>query len=208
MTHSRSTDKPRLECCAGQDGTIIHDHSQGVAINPDQLSFNQKPLYWKEHRLHTGNSSSYESILENGLWAGRLSLRITRQACFFLNAQESSSRQRTIDWQGPDDERRMVYYKHSNRPDNDCMYYFNLRRAQNANLVFHQRCSDAINLVRQAHGTKLSPLQVTFCSKRNLPTSIKPETTLGKRIDLRISGQLEVPHTQDEKAEKHLLFPA
>ena len=53
---------------------------------------------------------------------------------------------------------------------------------------------------------------VTFAGdvlfERNLPTSMKPETTLGKRIDLRISGQLEVPHTQDEKAEKHLLFPA
>ena len=53
---------------------------------------------------------------------------------------------------------------------------------------------------------------VTFAGdvlfERNLPTSFKLETTLGKRIDLRISGQLEVPHTHDDKAEKHLLFPA
>ena len=53
---------------------------------------------------------------------------------------------------------------------------------------------------------------VTFAGdvlfERNLPTSIQPETTLGKRMELCISGQLEVPHTQDEKAEKHLLFPA
>ena len=100
-----SIDQPRLKCCEGQNGTIIYiralqDHSQGVAINPDQFSFKQKPLHWKEHRLHTGNSSSYKSILENGQWAGRLRLRITRQACFFpaLNPQESSTRQRTIDW--------------------------------------------------------------------------------------------------------------
>ena len=69
---SRSTDQPRLECCEGRNGTIIYiralqDHSQGVAINPDQFSFKQKPLHWKEHRLHTGNSSSCKSILENGL---------------------------------------------------------------------------------------------------------------------------------------------
>ena len=37
--------------------------------------------------------------------------------------------------------------------------------------------------------------------ERKPPTSIKPEATLGERIDLRISGQPEVPYTQDEKEE-------
>ena len=53
---------------------------------------------------------------------------------------------------------------------------------------------------------------VTFAGdvlfERNLPTSIQPEMTPGKQMELCISGQVEVPHTQDEKAEKHLLFPA
>ena len=37
--------------------------------------------------------------------------------------------------------------------------------------------------------------------ERKPPTSIKPEATPGERIDFRKSGQLEVPETQDEKAE-------
>ena len=45
---------------------------------------------------------------------------------------EPSSRQRTIDWKGPDDEPRVVLYKHSNRPDHDCHDCINLRLAQNA----------------------------------------------------------------------------
>ena len=41
------------------------------------------PLNWKEHILHTGSSSNYESILEKGQWAGGLGPRDTGQACFF-----------------------------------------------------------------------------------------------------------------------------
>ena len=36
-----------------------------------------------------------------------------------------------------------MLYKHSDRPDDDCIYYFSQRRAQNANLVFHHSSSDA-----------------------------------------------------------------
>ena len=66
---------------------------------------------------------------------------------------------------------------------------------------------------RQAHWTRLSLLQVKFCSKGNSrlhsnrkglpPTSIKPEPTHGANecIDLRISGQLVAPCTQDDKEE-------
>ena len=53
---------------------------------------------------------------------------------------------------------------------------------------------------------------VTFAGEdlfeRKLPTSVKPEATPGERIDLRISGQLKVPHTEDEKVEHHFLFTA
>ena len=51
---------------------------------------------------------------------------------------------------------------------------------------------------------------VTFAGEvlffRNLPTSIKPDATLGERIDLRMSCEPDVPHTQDEKADNTLLF--
>ena len=100
---------------------VVPEFLRGTfAINPNLFSLKQILLKWKEHVFHTGSSSNYKNILQNGLWAGALSLRSTRQACFFslLNPQESSSRQRTIDWDwtGPDDEPRMVLYKQSKSP--------------------------------------------------------------------------------------------
>ena len=72
----------------------------------------------------------------------------------------------------------MVLDKENNRADYDCIYFFNLRRAQDANFVFHQSsCCRAICM--QAHQTRWSFLQAT----------------LGDRIVLRISGQLDEPHT-------------
>ena len=136
-------------------------------------------MNWKEHILHTGISSEYKSIPENGPWAGRLSPRSTRQSCFFtaVNPQEPSSRQRTIDWKGLDDVPRVVLYKHCNHPDNDCICSFNLRFAQHASEVLLEK---------------------------QTPTLIMPEATLGELIDLRISGQPEVQNTVDEKAKRFL----
>ena len=98
----------------------------------------------------------------------------------------------------------MVLYKHSNRPNHDCIYYFNLRRAQNANMVFHQSSTDAIILFENMPASVLDKV-VTFAGEvlyeRKSTTSIKPEAAPGERIDLRISSQPEVPHTEDEKAE-------
>ena len=47
----------------------VQGHSHGVTINPT-FSLKETPLSWKEHMLHTGSSSNYKSIQENGLWAG------------------------------------------------------------------------------------------------------------------------------------------
>ena len=63
-----------------------------------------------------------------------------------LNPQDSSLRQRTNDWTGSVHEPRMVLFNHSNRPDHDCVYHLNLRRAQDASLLFHPRGSDAITI--------------------------------------------------------------
>ena len=114
-----------------------------------------------------GSCSNYKSILENGLWAGGLSPKSTRQACFFsaLSPPEPSSRQRTIDWKGADDESRMVLRKHSNRPDHDGIYYFNIRRAQSANLRFHQSRSDAFFFVRQNGSNCSGPGCCLFCRR-------------------------------------------
>ena len=86
----------------------------------------------------------------------------------------------------------MVLYKQSTRPDDDCIFYFNLRRGQDATLVFHQSSSDAIILLDDMPANALDKV-ATFARdvlfERNLtPTSTKPEATLGERIDLRMSG--------------------
>ena len=71
---------------------------------------------------------------------------------------------------------------HSSRRDHDCNYHFNHRQAQDANLVFHQSSGDAIIFWQTSISTEA-------------------KATLCERIDLRISGQLEVPDTEDETAE-------
>ena len=110
---------------------------------------------------------------------------------------------------GPD-EPRMVLYKHSNRQAQDCICYFNLRR-ENANLAFHHSSTDAFILYDSMTASALD-IVVTCAGEvlfeRNLSTSIKPEATLGERIELLTSGQSEAPHSKDEKAEKHFLFAA
>ena len=98
--------------------------SRGLKSIQTWSLWNRYRWNWKEHIFHTASSSKYKSIQGNGLSAGRLSLRSTRQAFFFslLNPHESSSRQRTIEWTGPDDEPRTVLYKKINCPDHDCIY--------------------------------------------------------------------------------------
>ena len=70
----RSTDKPRMEYCKDQDGTVIYiravqGHSHGSKIK-HLFPLKEMPLNMKEHVFHTGSSSNSTSMLENGLWAG------------------------------------------------------------------------------------------------------------------------------------------
>ena len=46
----------------------------GVRNYPNFFSLKQIPLGWEEHIFHTGSSANYRSILEEGPWAGGLSL--------------------------------------------------------------------------------------------------------------------------------------
>ena len=85
-----------------------------------------------------------------------------RETSVFLLSSESSSRQRTIDWKGLDDEPRVVLFVQSNHPDHDCFWYVSPRRAQNADSVFHQSSSDPLCTTKcgQTHQTRLS----LFCT--------------------------------------------
>ena len=103
----------------------------------------------------------------------------------------------------------MVLYNHGNRPDHDCIYYFNLPRAQDANVVFHQNNSDSIIVHDNLQAS--APDKVVTCAsedtcERKPKTSIKPEATLGERTDSRIKSQPEVLHTQDETTDTSFLI--
>ena len=97
--------------------SFVQYHSHRVTVNATLFSLREMPLSWKENVFHTGRFFNYKSIL----WTGGSSLRNRRQACFFshLNPQDSSSRQRTIEWTGPNPEPRLLLYKQRNRPDHD-----------------------------------------------------------------------------------------
>ena len=58
----------------------------------------------------------------------------------------------------------------------------------------------------QAHWTEVLLFAREVLFERKPPTSIKPEATLGGRIDLCTTGQPEAPHTEDEKPEKAILL--
>ena len=199
-----------------QNGTILYiravqRHSHGVAINADLLSLKLIPLNRKEHMFHTGSCSNKKSISENGRWAGEVSLGSTRQVCFLspLNPQDSSSRQRTSEWTVKVHEPRMVLHKQICRPDHDCIHCFNLRRAQDANLVFHQSSCDAIILYDTMPASALDKV-VTFAREvifeRKPLTLTKPEATPGDRIYLPISGQPKEPHLLNDREVKSFLI--
>ena len=139
---------------AVQRQSLYQNRSNPTFYERDAVELEKKRVF------HTGRSSNHKSILEKGLWerrrrgggegrgeeGGRRGRREGRekiksekhkkQACFFspLNPQDSSSRQRTINWTRPDREPIAALHKQSCRQDHDCFYYFNLRRAQDANL--------------------------------------------------------------------------
>ena len=104
-----------------------------------------------------------------------------RQNCFFspLNPQNSSSRQRTMNWKRSVHETRVELYKQSYRPDQDCVYYFNLRRAQDAPYILHLNSSDGIPLYDNMPTNALDKM-ITFAKwlfRMETPTLTMPEAT-------------------------------
>ena len=64
---------PRMEYCEDQNRTIVH-----IRAVQGRSPWCQNPTFFSlKHILHTGSSSNCKSILENGLWAGGLSLKST-----------------------------------------------------------------------------------------------------------------------------------
>ena len=85
----RSADKPRLEYCEGQNGTIIYiravqGHSHSITINPTLFSVKEVPLSWEEHILHVVSSSNFESILGSGLLGRRMKFEKHETSLFLL----------------------------------------------------------------------------------------------------------------------------
>ena len=163
---SRSAYKPSMEYCEDQNGTTIYIQATVMVVQSIQPCFllEEILLTWRDRIFNTGSSSNFKSIQEYGQWTGGLSVRSTRQGCFFspLNPQDASSRQRRIDWTGPDHGPRMELYKQSNHPDQDCNDCFNLRRAQDANFVFHQSSSGPMIFNDSMSASALDKV-VTFC---------------------------------------------
>ena len=57
----------------------------------------------------------------------------------------------------------MVLYKQSNHPDHDGNYHVNRRRAQDANLVVHQSCSDTVVLYDNVLASALDKVATFAC---------------------------------------------
>ena len=172
----RSTDKPRMECCEDQKGTNIdiralQGHSHCVRVNPTLFTEPKIPLNWKEHIFHTGSSSNLKINLRKWSMAWGLSLRSTRQPCFFspLNPQDSSSRQRTIDWTGPVHEEWYCTSKAVAQILIVFLFHFTTSSRRKLGLSSKEQWRNYF--VRQHAGKRTGEgghfLQVRLCSKRN-----------------------------------------
>ena len=98
----------------------------------------------------------------------------------------------------------MVPDEHSYRPDHDCIYHFNLRHAQNENLVFHESSSDATILYDNMPASALDKV-VSFegevLLEKKSRTATMQEASPSEQIDVRTPGRPEIARTEDEKAE-------
>ena len=197
-----------MECCWDQHGTIIYiralqGHSHGVAINPNMFSLTQIPLNWKLFQVQIG-PREWSMVRRNESKKHKTSLFFST-----VNPQESSSRQRTIEWKGLDGEPRMVLYKHRDCPDHDCISYFNVRHAQMQIWYFIKVALTFFFLQQDA--SKRTGQGCHFC-RRSLVREEIPNCKHAEgdclRADRRMPGKPAIPNTQDEKAEAHFLFPA
>ena len=124
--------------------TVVQNkHTVMVTINPTLFSLTKIPLSWKEHIFHSGSFPISDSILEVGLWAGGSSLRSTRRLvsshlCIHKIRHRDSGRSIGLDefmnqewcWTSKAIDQMLIVVK----------------RAQDANYVFDQSCSDEIIL--------------------------------------------------------------
>ena len=153
-------------------------------------------MKWKEHIFHTNSGSSYKSTLDSE-WS------VCRRINSNKHTTKRSSGQHAIDrLRGPDDEPRMVLYKHNKHPEHDWICYLNSRGAQNACLVFHQSSSDAfVRQCGEAHWTRLAG--GVLCEKETPDFDRAGGTSDNRNGPLRISSQPEVPHTRRRESGKH-----
>ena len=152
----------------------------------------------KEHIFHTNSGSSYKSTVDSE-WS------VCRRINFSKRTTKRPSGQHAIDrLRGPDDEPRMVLYKHYKHPEHDWICYLNLRGAPNACLVFHQSSSDTFwTTMRRSALDKVGRRSVV---RKETPNFDRAGGTSESRYGLlRIPSQPEVPHTR--RRESGNIFP-
>ena len=197
-----------------QRNDYLHSYIKGHSLCQNQSNFiflKRDTVEWERTHSHWGRAlPTINLILGNGLWAGGLSPRSTRQACFFSppNPQDSSSRQRTITWTVPVHAPRIVLCKQNYRPDHDffCTIYHELKT--------QIWCFITVAVTRFFYESSMpaSALdkEVTFAGAVSLERKRldfeKPEATPGDRIDSRISGRPEEPYLLNERQAEVVLM--
>ena len=150
-----------------------------------------------------------KSILEHGQRAGGLSLRRTRQACFF-----SSSASARFVIATPDDRLdRTSSWTNNGTVQAQIMIVLVISlydELQDANFVFHQQLHWHNYFARQ-HASKRTGQYCHFCRwscayERKPPTSTKTEATLDDRIDLLVSDQPEELYLLNERERETNVF--
>ena len=105
----------------------------------------------------------------------------------------------------------MVLYKHSNRPDHDCIFpsIYDEHQAQICNFikvaVTRWVCTTVCG---QAHWTRLSLLQLKFCSKGNQRLQSSRRRLLANEFTCAYRTNQKYHMQKTSKPRNHFLFPA
>ena len=180
--------------CGPKRNDYLHSRiCKATVIVLDLFSLKQIPLNWKEHTFHTGSSSNQKI----SLWAWSTGSRIrflSHETSLIFHSCESA---RIVFATANDRLERPSWWtkKSAVQAKQSSKRISGVSAKVAATLLFRK------TICWQAHWTKVVTFAGEVLFNRTPLTSIKPEATFGERIDLRISGQPEVLHTQHEKAE-------
>ena len=154
---------------------------------------------WFYHQSNFKSFDTDTAELENGLWIKPVSFHLWIRKNRHRDSERST---------GQDQFMNQEWYCTSKAIAQIMivMSYFNLRRAQDPNLVFHQKCRDAVILFDKTLASALDKVDTfageVLSEKKTPDFKFSRRRTLGERIDLaHVIPAWRTSHTEGERSK-------